>query len=337
MRGVVTILCICFLVSCKVKYIYEHGNTMGTIFNVKYQSTTSHKKEMIALLEEINASVSTYDPESVISQFNQSKDSFFVPSNDRYFLPVFDAALSVHQSSDGYFDPTVMPLVNYWGFGYSGRNKKVEPDSMEVNALMNFIGMVNINSFDSYLLKSHPSVELDFSAIAKGYAVDLIAIMLEKEDVENYMVEIGGEVRCGGVNSKGEEWKLGISKPDESALLTDFAFMVNLDNASMATSGNYRNFYKIGGKKFHHTINPKTGYPEILSLLSATVVASDCMRADAWATAFMVMGLEDARAKVSELKNIEACFIYNDGGVLRQEYSANFEAIISTPNESISK
>ncbi len=287
------------------------GETMGTTYHISYYSQQNPTLDapVDSLLKAVNASLSTYIPSSNISLFNQS-DSFAVVDN--YFLTNYTKALEVYRSSGGYFDMTVMPLVNAWGFGFKKMAGAV--DSMLIDSLLQFVGSDKLRLSYDTLFKQLPGVMVDFSALAKGFGVDEVARLLEARGVHHFMVEIGGEVVTRGNKPDGTPWQIGIEKPidDASGQARSIELVVPLKNQAMATSGNYRNFYIREGRKYAHEINPKTGYPVEHNLLSATVIAEDCMTADAWATAFMVLGLEKSKAISASMPNLEVAFIYAD-------------------------
>ena len=288
------------------------GTTMGTTYQVKIISNNEAelKEKIDSLLTDLNLSLSTYIDSSEISRFNRRSSLEISPD---YFIPVFQASADIYEETEGAFDPTVMPVVNAWGFGPAGRMDL--PDSSVVDSLLQVIGLEKLSLRNNVLIKEDPRIQLDFSAIAKGYGVDLLSEFLDSKGAENYMVEIGGEVRCKGVNMDGEIWRLGIEDPTEESTLSA---IVGLDNRAMATSGNYRNYYIKDGRKYAHMINPKTGYPVIHSILSATVLAEECMIADGLATAFMVMGEQKAIDWLSTRPEIDAVLIYSDqNGELR--------------------
>ena len=220
---------------------------------------------------------------------------------------------SCYKTTEGAFDPTVMPLVAAWGFGPDSRDT---PSPNEVDSLLLSVGFENVFFDDKAVCKLNPEVQLDFSAIAKGYAVDLVMMWLKDKGLENVFVEIGGEIAASGVNHKNKPWAVYIEKPDENQRTVQA--VVSLNNIAIATSGNYRNFYVKDGKKYAHTISPFTGYPVQHSLLGVSVFARTCAAADAYATAFMVLGLDKAKQIVNQQADIEAYFIYSDQqGVLQ--------------------
>lgn len=328
-------------------YVKIQGETMGTTYNVTYKDLQQRnlKASIDSLLRVINDEVSTYIPTATISQFNQTQDSYnlgidsaaiidqqasgAVYEKRQHFTSNYFKAREVFVESDGYFDPTVMPLVNYWGFGYTPKKTISDADSVVVDSLLDFVGMNKVHYVGEELTKDLFGVQLDFSALAKGYGVDAIGLFLERKGIQDYMVEIGGEVRSRGKNNRGEVWSIGINTPQETADLNDLEAVLLLENKSVATSGNYRNFYEVEGKKYSHTINPKTGFPERNTLLSASVLADDCMTADAYATAFMAMGVEKAFAKVQSMDELEAYFIYSkEDGTLDVRFTAGMEKFV---------
>jgi FAD:protein FMN transferase len=290
------------------------GNTMGTTYKVVYldEEKRDFKNEIDSILVVFNQSLSTYIPDSELSRFNQGDSLVFdLP----YFLPVLKASKSIYQKTEGSFDPTVGPLVNLWGFGPGGPQLK---DSVNIASMLNLVDFDAITYDSIQVRKTKSGIYLDFSAVAKGYGVDVIGQLLQDKGIENFLVEIGGELVARGVNEKGELWKVGINRPDETGRADELYSIIALDNRGMATSGNYRNYYEADGLKISHTINPATGRPVSHSLLSATVFANDCMTADALATAFMVMGKDRAIALQEKEKDFEVFLIFSDSvGILR--------------------
>ena len=310
---------------------------MGTYYKITYKVAENRvdQSEIEQLLIDINNEVSTYIDTSIISKFNQSAEELILEGSPLYssmekqisghFIANFMAAKDIFIQSGGYFDPTVMPLVNYWGFCYSEKIPVEAVDSTTIDSLLEYVGFdkVELISAEPYIIKkAHPGTQLDFSALAKGYAVDVLGKWLESYDVEHYLVDIGGELRAMGKNSKDEFWRVGINKPEENSGTTELFSSVPLKNQSIATSGNYRNFYEVNGQKFSHTISPTTGFPERSNLLSASVFSEDCIVADAFATAFMTMGLEKAFEMAGSLNDLEAYFIYSkEDGSLDVKYT----------------
>lgn len=294
------------------------GHAQGTTFMIKYISADSAdvSKEVQRIFDEMDRQLSTYVENSVINEFNKTESTYRgLGFNDNSFANVFRQSKIIHDITEGAFNPAVMPLVKYWGFSAEALVPD-KIDSMKVDSLLQYI------SFDSCRLvpSRKPAVEcskftrLDFNGIAQGYTVDLICEMLEKKNIDNYMVEIGGEVRAKGKNAEGKNWQIGIDKPVENNNDHQLQAIISLENRALATSGNYRKFYVKDGTKYSHTIDPKTGFPVQHNLLSASVLAPDCASADAFATAFMVMGVEKTKeflAAHPELK-LDAYLIYSD-------------------------
>ncbi|CAN5234963.1 FAD:protein FMN transferase [soil metagenome] len=309
-----------------IKEVKLEGKTMGTTYHVTYLDSAGRDFQISidSVLVVVNNSMSTYIPTSLISQFNQM-DSVGEMSVDDHFAQVYELSSNVYKVSSGSFNPSVMPLVNLFGFGFE---KLGEVDSSKVELLRKsvqfdstrLIYVINPENFEEFAIiqKKLVNVQLDFSAVAKGYGVDVVGLVLESKGIQSYMVEIGGEVRARGKNKDGELWRIGIDKPEIGARPgVDLKAIIQLDNESMATSGNYRNFKEKDGKKYVHTINPKTGWPEINNTLSVSVIAPNCAMADAYATAFMVMGVDKAYEIALNDTLLEAYFIYSgDSGQL---------------------
>lgn len=273
-------------VSCKEKqatYVEDRGEVFHTTYSIKYKYTHSLKPEIEAELAKFDDSLNPFKPTSIISKVNNNEEVVL----DSFFINVFNRSQEVSAVSDGLFDITVSPLINAWGFGF----KNIDNVTAEmVDSLKAIVGYDKIQVENGRVIKSDPRVQINTSAIAKGYSTDVIADLLESYGVTDYMIEIGGEVTAKGINDKGECWHIGIDKPvdDKAPVHRELQTIIKLCNKSMATSGNYRNFYVKDGKRYAHTINPKTGYPAESNILSATVIADDCMTADAYATVFML-------------------------------------------------
>lgn len=323
--------------SAQGNFLDLQGETMGTYYKVTYEDVEQRNFQAAidSLLEELNNEVSTYIPSSVISQFNSAGDSLVLAdesSRHDHFLNNLMMAGEIYALSEGAFDPTVMPLINYWGFGYSERKPVTKVDSAKIDSLKSFVGFKNLQleekGSEVVLKKAQPGVQLDFSALAKGYGVDAIGELLETKGIENYLVDIGGEVLGRGLNKKGESWSIGINQPSETSRLTDLVAIIPLDNKGMATSGNYRNFYEVNGVKYSHTISPQSGFPERNTLLSATILADNCMYADALATACMVKGTTASIKWIQELQGIEAYLIYGkEDGSMGAWYSDGLKSV----------
>lgn len=292
------------------EYKKTEGIVEGTTYHITYEfgKYRDLDKDFEKILADFEQSVSTYIPNSVISRINANDPDV---EADDYFLDVFRTSQEVYDNTHGLFDVTVAPLVNVWGFGFKPGS---EVDSAGIKDILEYVGMEKVRLDGRKIIKDDPHIMFDFNAIAKGYSVDVIARFLDKKNVKNYMVEIGGELKCKGKNPKGEDWKIGIDKPVDGNNQpgTNLQAVLAVKNISLATSGNYRKFYEKNGIKYSHTINPKTGYPVISRLLSATVLASETMVADAYATSLMVMGLEEGIRFLETRNDLEAYLIYND-------------------------
>ncbi len=301
---------ILLLTACREPaYLYNEGKIYGTVYHIVYEHPRGEELHgaIDAELARLNHIFSTFDTASQISLVNTNQPVTLDP----LFVKCFNRSMEISEWSGGAFDITVAPLVNAWGFGFRHREKISQP---LIDSLLRLTGYQKVRLEGDRVVKEHPGTMLDMSAIAKGYTCDLIGAFLADQGCRNYMVEIGGEVVAKGVNAHGKSWSIGISKPDEASLLdsNELQAVVMLPERALATSGNYRNFYEEGGKRFAHTIDPLTGYPVQHSLLSATVLANDCMTADGLATAFMVMGLEKSVELARQLPGVEVFFIYAD-------------------------
>ena len=261
-------------------YQHNKGQIFGTFYNITYQSDNDLQKEIEAELMKVDNTLSMFNEESIIAKVNRNEK---VELNDM-FIQVFELAQKISGETEGAFDITVAPLVNAWGFGFKTGS---HPLKSTIDSLKSSIGYQKISLLGRTIKKQDKETMLDCSAIAKGYGSDVVAAFLKKRGVENFMVEIGGEIVTLGISEKRA-------------------------NKAMATSGNYRNFYYKGGKKYAHTIDPKTGYPVQHSLLSATVLADNCATADAYATSFMVMGIQKAKSVLERHPELMAYFIYSD-------------------------
>ena len=288
-------------------FMKHEGIIFGTTYHITYQCDSDLTQSIKTELLKVDASLSPFNKESVITAINENKDV----SPDEMFKEVFSLAMDISKETDGAFDITVAPLVNAWGFGFKNGS---QPSHHQVDSLLQLVGYKKVSMADGKVKKQDPRIMLDCSAIAKGYGTDRVARLLRNRGVQNYMVEIGGEVVTSGVNPERLPWKIGVTKPTDDSLNTghELQTILNLTDKAMATSGNYRNFYYKGGKKFAHTIDPKTGYPVQHSILSATVIAKSCAVADAYATSFMVMGLDKARQVLERHPELMAYFIYSD-------------------------
>lgn len=289
---------------------YQHntGQIFGTTYHITYQSDKDLHREILQRLQLVDQTFSTFNDESIISKINRNEP---VKLN-QMFIEVFDLAKTVSKDTHGAFDITVAPLVNVWGFGF----KSVTPPTKAViDSLRHLTGYEKVKLIGSKVRKQDPRIMLDCSAIAKGYGSDVVAQYLRSRDVENFMIEIGGEIVVQGNSDKRLPWKIGVTKPtdDSTQVNNELQTVLNVSNTAMATSGNYRRFYYKNGKKYAHTIDPKTGYPVQHNILSATVLANTCAKADAYATSFMVLGLEKTQQVLQHHPDLMVYLIYADG------------------------
>lgn len=280
----------------------------GTTFSVTYQCDSDLSHSIKDELMKVDFSLSPFNEKSVITAINNNQEV----TPDKMFMDVFTLAMEVSRETEGAFDITVAPLVNAWGFGFKNGRK---PTTQQVDSLRRIIGYQKVSVVNGKIHKQDPRMMLDCSAIAKGYGTDVVARFLRSRGVNNYMVEVGGEIVTKGVNPDRLPWKVGVIKPDDDSLNVSHKLqtVLNVTDIAMATSGNYRRFYYKNGKKYAHTIDPKTGYPVQHNILSATVLAKTCAQADAYATSFMVLGFDGAKKILERHPELMAYFIYDDG------------------------
>ena len=300
------------------------GNAIGTTFTVRYldKGINNYETKIDSLITVINKSASTYIPTSDLSKINKGDTTVLADAN---LQEVFTKSAKIFKETEGAFDPTIGILVNAWGFG---PEKPIENmDSLKVHELLKFVGFDKVQLKNGKIKKLYPEIYLDFNAIAKGYLVDMLSRMFEKNGVANYMVEIGGEIRARGQNEKGLPWKIAIENPNTDGSRS-FATVIELRDESIATSGNYRKFkVKEDGTKYVHTINPKTGFAKESDLLSASVISKlDCADVDGYATAFLEMGFEKSKSFLKNHPDLEAFLIYVDEKGEMQTYKTeNFD------------
>ena len=296
------------------------GLIFGTTYHMTYQYDDDLHAEVVAKLKEVDAALSMFNEQSTISKINNNK----AVKPDKMFLDVFQLAQQISQDTQGAFDITVAPLVNIWGFGFKHGQ---EPTTHAIDSLRQFVGYQKVSYNGKTIQKQDPRIMLDCSAIAKGYGTDVVARLLDEKGITNYLVEIGGEVVTRGISEKRVPWKIGVTKPTDDTLHVgnDLQTVLNVTDKAMATSGNYRNFYYKGGRKYAHTIDPKTGRPVQHNILSATVLCNRCAKADAYATAFMVMGLDKAREVLERNSDLMVYFIYDDKGENKVWYSPSLK------------
>lgn len=311
-----------FFVGCKKEFTKQDytlkGSVFGTTYKITYLNASQNYQESIdSLFVKINNSLSTYIPNSDISRINSGENGIII---DHMFKEVFNKSKRIFKETNGFFDPTVGNLVNAYGFG--PKNEKIDLTENEIAAQMQFVGLNKVILKEEQIKKEYPEVYLDFNSIAKGYAIDVIARFFNAENISNYIIEIGGEIRAKGVKRNNNPWMIKIVNP-VNAYDNDGFKIINLSNKSMATSGNYRKFrISKNGKKYVHTINPKTGLAFESNLLSASVIASKgCADVDAYATAFMAMGLEKTKIFLKNHSDLKVILIYTSDDGSLTEYS----------------
>ena len=307
-------LWILFLLSCSSSdnnvLVTNSGEAQGSYYHIKYMSDygTDYHLQIDSILQEIDSSLSIYRKYSLISRLNNGEKI----KTDTLFNTVFKAAKRVFLESDSNFDCSVSPIVNAWGFYKDKLGDSLVIDSLRVKKMLNHVGFQRIQLIGDSLILSK-NMSLDFNSIAQGFTVDLIADFLQNKNIENYLIEVGGELLAKGKNVNGETWKVGVDKPLENIDVGDrFQFILELEEKALATSGNYRKFYEKDGVKYSHVINPFTGFPAQNRLLSVTVIHDECMFADAYATAFMVMGVKKTKQFLAQNSDIEIYLVYTD-------------------------
>lgn len=288
------------------EYFTSQGLVFGTTYHITYLYFEDLTEQINSTLKNVDDALSMFNPESTISTVNRARE---IQVDDTLFLKVFRRAMEISEWTDGAFDITVAPAVNAWGFGFKHAEDVREST---IDSLRNIIGYRKISENNGLITKESPDVMLDCSAIAKGFGSDMVASMFRSMGINNFMIEIGGEIVLSGRNREGNRWRIGINRPDDDSLSTNnqLQSIISATNIAIATSGNYRNFYVKDGRKYAHTIDPHTCMPVSHSLLSATVFAKDCATADAIATSMMVMGIDSARVLCERHPELGAYFIY---------------------------
>lgn len=330
-RFYLLLLSVLLLISCSntnEQQSHEYvGEALGTTYMIRYFSNDdlAFEKSLDSILEDINSSMSTYITKSDISRINRGDTTVQV---DDHFVNVFNASEKIYKESDGFFDPTVGILVNAYGFGPGKALNDI--DSTRLDSLRSLVGFDKVSLKDNKIIeKEDPSIYLDFNAIAKGYTIDVIAEYLESQNVQNYLIELGGELRAKGKNLENDaNWIVGIDDPNQEEGQRSFQAKVKLIDAAMATSGNYRKYRvdSVTGEKFVHTVNPLTGKAERSNLLSASVIAENCMLADGYATAFMALGLERTKTTLDKLEDVEVYVMYStENGEMKVYQTPGFQ------------
>lgn len=306
-----------------LQYFHNQGRVFGTFYSIRYEADRDLHDSIQAALKAFDNSLSMFNPHSTLSAINNNRDT----TTDAFFETMWTESERVYYLSDGAFDITVAPLVNLWGFGFKNREQITDA---KIDSLLPLVGFEKIQMINHYVIKTDPRIMLDCGAVAKGLACDVIADVLAHNGSRNYLVEIGGEIVSRGVNPKGDKWRIGITKPVEEDKEPkgnggSLQEIIAVHNICLATSGNYRNFYYEGDEKRSHTIDPRTGRPVQHSLLSATIVSSTCMRADALATACMVIGAEQAMEMIANAEDAACYLIVADGDSTIVQTSKNWQ------------
>ncbi len=332
---VLLILPILFSSGCSIqKEVMFSGKTMGTTYHITvitgyFKRLSGLKEKIDGRLEEINQSMSTYRKDSEISRFNAWRQigQEFPVSED--FYRVMSVAQNIYELTGGAWDGTIKPLVELWGFGSSNQKQRI-PSKAEIQAVLPDIGFNHIEiGAGRFLVKKNAAATLDLASIAKGYAVDQIAALIQTEGVDNFLVEIGGEVFASGLRKDGQQWRLGINMPRQNAPFDQVYKVVNLSGKGFATSGDYRIFFEKDGKRFSHILDPKNGYPIANRVVSVSILAGTCTLADGLATAIMVLGADKGLALVNQLVGIECLIVVQDlDGALKDYVSTGFKAYL---------
>lgn len=306
-------------------YFQIQDFALGTSYNLIFEAENADRvqDDIETLIVEFEDSLSVYKPNSIISRINRNEDI----EVDKYFEAVFLCAKNISTLTEGLFDISAEPIFKEWGFSFL---EKAEMTDEKIKDIIQHIGMDKVNLVGKKIVKENPSIQLNANAIAKGYMTDVIADYLGRKNISNYLVEVGGEIRTKGISPRGGGWLIGVDRPSDTNMIPgqDVQVLLELTDKALATSGNYRQFYIKDGKKVSHTINPRTGYPVEHSLLSVTVIADDAMSADAYATAFLVAGIDKTLELLDNIKNIEVLFICDEDGEFKVHYTAGLEKYI---------
>lgn len=319
-------------VSCNqktFKKVQFTGAAQGTYYSITYfdEDARDFQLEVDSILDAFDQSVSIYQANSIVSKVNRNEDVEL----DDWFIGNFELSQKISKETDGLFDITIGPIANIWGFGTFERPNSIDPN--KIDSALQFVGFHKIKLQAGKIIKENPHMQLNFNAVAQGYSVDVLAAYLESNGIENYLIDVGGEIFAKGRKPNGDMWKIGIEIPEEGAEERFYNKIVSVENEAVATSGNYRKFYEIDGVKYAHSLNPKTGYPVRHSLLSATVIASTAGKADAYATAFMVMGVDKTLDFVKDTPDLKVYLMFDENGEIKTAMSDNFNAYISEGSE----
>lgn len=317
------------LFSCKQKSLERVqliGEAQGTYYSIIYYDDEARdfKTEIDSLLDAFDQSVSVYQPNSIISRVNRNDDLVVL---DDWFIGNFQLSKRISEETNGSFDMTIGPIANIWGFGTFEKPHSIDPQ--KIDSLKQFVDYRKIKIENGRVLKENKGIQLNFNAVAQGYSVDVLSDFLQEKNIKSFLIDVGGEIYAYGKKPHNESWKVGIEIPEESDGERVYNKVVNIYNEAVATSGNYRKFYVLDGVKYAHSLDPKTGYPVKHSILSSTVIAETAGEADAYATAFMVMGVEKSLVFAKNHPEIKIYLMYDDKGVIKTKMSDNFKAYIN--------
>lgn len=306
-------------------YFQIQDFALGTSYNLIFEAENADgiQDDIEVLIAKFEDSLSVYKPNSIISRINKNEEIEI----DKYFDAVFRCAKNISAETEGLFDISAEPIFKEWGFSFS---EKSDMTDQKIKDIIQYIGMDKVNLEEKKIVKDNSNIQLNANAIAKGYMTDVIADYLKQKDISNYLVEVGGEIRTKGISPRGGGWIIGVDRPTDTNMIPgqDIQVILELTDKALATSGNYRQFYIKDGKRVSHTINPRTGYPVEHSLLSVTVIADDAMSADAYATAFLVAGIDKTLELLDNIKDVEVLFICDEDGELKVHYTLGLEKYI---------
>jgi len=311
------------------KKVQFTGAAQGTYYAITYydEDGRDFQLEVDSILDAFDQSVSVYQVNSIVSKVNRNEDVEL----DAWFINNFELSQRISKETDGLFDITIGPIANIWGFGTYEKPDSIDPQ--KIDSAEQFVGYQKIKLENNKILKHNEHMQLNFNAVAQGYAVDVLATYLESNGIKSYLIDLGGEIFAKGHKPNGDLWKIGIEIPEEGAEERFYNRIVSIENEAVATSGNYRKFYEIDGVKYAHSLNPKTGYPVRHSILSATVIAPNTAEADAYATAFMVMGVDKTLKFVENKPELKVYLMFDEDGEIKTAMSENFNEYISEGSE----
>lgn len=312
-----------------LKKVHFTGVAQGTYYSIAYYDVMGRdfQDDIDSILTAFDQSVSVYQPNSIVSKVNRNEDVEL----DDWFIQNFKLSQQISEASDGLFDITIGPLANVWGFGTFDQPGSI--DKSRIDSAKQFVGFHRMRLENSKIIKDDEHMQLNFNAIAQGYAVDVLADFIDEQGIDDYLIDLGGEIFAKGEKPNGDKWKIGIEIPEDGAEERFYNRIVSIQNEAVATSGNYRKYYEIDGIKYAHTLNPKTGYPVKHSLLSTTVIGPSAAIADAYATAFMVMGKEKTLEFVKNKSEIKVYLMFDEEGKIKSTMSKNFEPYLSVGSE----